>query len=157
MYTHLSHTGAAAVLLDHLVLVLAHVLQTAVRVSGTKVLMVRAHAHRHTAGIAGHLVRGATHGIGGHLYLALMPGRLLVKVLHLTVVRWIVVLAVVVVRRRVMTVGLPVEGIVRVVLITQWWIARRSYRRGGCCYHTARIATERCHVSIYTRVRRYLR
>lgn len=89
---------------------LVHVIQGAVRMPWSEILMVGAHAHR---GVASHLIAAAH--VVPHLHLGLSA--LLIEVFHLVVVRWIVVLAVVMVRRRVVPVCVPVERIVGLVLV----------------------------------------
>lgn len=131
-------------ILDHLVLILSHIIQTTIRVSGTKVLMMRRH---HPTWITGHLV-SSTHWVC-HLDLALMSGRLLVEVFHLGVVRGVIILTVVVVRRRVMTIGIPMERIIPFMLITQRRITRWSNRRTWRRYHTTRITPKWSQVTVY--------
>lgn len=134
-----------------MVLILAHVFQTAVRMTRTEILMMRAHANSHTTGVSTHLV-GATSHVVGHWYLALVSAGLLIEVLHLAVVRGVVVLAVVVMRWWVMSVGLPVERVVGIVLVGQGRIARRSDGRWWSCDHTAGVASQRSEVSVNARV-----
>lgn len=70
----------------------------------------------HSAWISSHLIC-STHRVA-HLDLSLMGPGLLIEVLHLTIVRWIIILTIIVVGRRVVSVGVPVEGVVGVVLVT---------------------------------------
>lgn len=112
--------------------------------------MVRAH---HPAGIPAHLVSPA-HGVG-HLHLALVRRGLLVEVFHLAVVRGVVVLAVVVMRRGVVSIGLPVEPVVGVVLVAQRRVAGGCYRGRWGGDDAAGVAAQRRQVSVHA-VRRDL-
>lgn len=118
--------------LDHLV----HVVQTAIGMSRAEILMVRAR-HRHTC-VPRHLI--TTAHVITHLHL-ILSARLLVEVLHLAVVRRIVILTVIV-RRRIVTVCVPIEGVVRIVLVGERRIRRRLRRRRRR-HQAARVATGR--------------
>lgn len=104
--------------------------------------MAGGHAH---GVVAAHLVRAA-HVAHLHLVLAV----LLVEVVHLAVVRGVVVLAVIMVWRRVVAVvGVPVcEGVVRLVLVTQRRVTRRRHRGRRCRHHAARVAAQRRQVAV---------
>lgn len=99
----------------------------------TKVLMVTRHTHTR---ISSHLV--ASTDVVAHLHLPLPS--LLVEVFHLTVVGRIVVLAVIMMRRRIVTVGVPVERIVGFVLVSERRIAGRCDRRRRCRDDAAGVA-----------------
>lgn len=141
--------------LNHLVLILSHVFQTAIWMTRTEILMVRGHSNCHTAGISTHLVGASSHVVG-HWYLGLVSAGLLIEVLHLAVVRRVVVLAVVVMWRWVVPIRLPVERVIGIVLVRQGWIARRSYGRRRSCDDAAGIASQWCEVTIHARVWRDL-
>lgn len=88
--------------------------------------------------ISAHLV--STHMIT-HLHLILAA--LLIKVLHLTVISRIIILAIIM-RRRIMIIWMPIERIVSIVLVAQRWITAGRYGRRWGSYHTGCIASQRC-------------
>lgn len=108
--------------------------------SGAEVLVVGVHGH---PVVAAHLVT-AVHVVP-HLHLRL--SRLLIEVLHLTIIGRIIVLAVIV-RRTVVPVGMPVEGVVGLVLVGQRIAGRGSVRRRRRCDDAAGVAAQGSEVPV---------
>lgn len=106
-----------------------------------EVLVVPRHTHTR---VPPHLVTSTD--VVTHLHLPLPA--LLVEILHLTVVGRVVVLAVVVMRRGIVAVGMPVEGVVALVLVGQRRIAGRRDRRRRRRYDAAGVAAEGRKVAV---------
>lgn len=113
---------------------LVHIVQRTIWMSRTKVLMV---TRRHC--ISTHLVTSTD--VVTHLHLTLAA--LLIKILHLTIICGIIILAVVMMRRGIVTVGMPIEGVVGcIVLIGKGRITGRRDGRGWRRNHAAGVAAQ---------------
>lgn len=89
-----------------------------------------------------HLI-SATHVVA-HLHL----GILLTKVVHLTVIRRVVILTIIMVWRRIMTVRMPIKRVVAVVGVAHRRVTTWCYWRWWSCNDARGVAPQRCQIAI---------